>query len=62
MAANLDKLYSAAQGNANYFNRPYVLFIDASGNPRIERHDTGMTCHNDSNAEVFYPQANHNAA
>ena len=56
MKQSLDKLYSGAQGNANYFARPYVVFIDASGNARCERYDAGMTCHNDVNAEVFYPQ------
>lgn len=44
---------TAAQGNADYFNTPYVVFSDTSGNWRVER----FTTQNVPLQKVFYPKA-----
>ncbi len=48
----LNKLKKAAQENANYFNRPYMLFSDTSGKYRVEKDNINAK----HSKEVFYPQ------
>ena len=52
LQSKLDKAKVQAQANADYFNRPYKVFTDTSGNIRVER--WGMS---DVVADyVFYPR------
>jgi len=51
---SLENAVANARNNANFFGKPYVVFIDASGNHRSERHNPNLTCHSDG--RVFHPK------
>lgn len=52
----LTKARIRAQANADYFGRPYAIFLDSSGNLRIEQYCAAMACHNGPGAELVSPK------
>ena len=51
---SLTQARARAQANADFFQRPYVIFSDTNSNLRIERYDPQWTCHREG--EVIYPK------
>lgn len=48
-----DEARRQARANAERFERPYIVFVDTSGNWRVERYDTQKI----EPSEIFYPES-----
>lgn len=58
----MSKFEKAAQENANYFGKPYVVFLGSDLKPRVERYDATCSCHNEPSANIFYPHRSDDSA
>ena len=60
----IGKSMTEARQNANYlasfFQLPYVIFTDTSGNLRCERYDARLTCHREGEVICTHPNRNMN--
>ncbi len=53
MSPSSSKAKEAAKANADYFNVPFVIFMDTSLVWRVERYDDTLACHREG--IIFLP-------